>query len=48
MSLESSRFTEIVAELSGIAGTVVSFYFGGSGSGRSGRNEEARPLQTKD
>ena len=38
MPPESSRFTEIVAALTGIAGTVVGFYFGGNGSGRS-RNE---------
>ena len=32
-----SRFTEIVAALTGIAGTVVGFYFGSGGSGSSGK-----------
>ena len=32
-----TRFTEIVAALTGIAGTVVGFYFGSGGSGASGR-----------
>ena len=36
---EGSRFTEIVAALTGIAGTVVGFYFGGNGSGRNSQNE---------
>ena len=33
----ASRFTEIVAALTGIAGTVVGFYFGSGGSGTSGK-----------
>lgn len=32
-----TRFTEIVAALTGIAGTVVGFYFGSGGSGTSGK-----------
>ena len=32
-----TRFTEIVAALTGIAGTVVGFYFGSGGSGNSGK-----------
>lgn len=40
MPADSSRFTEIVAALTGIAGTVVGFYFGGNGSGR--QNETPR------
>ena len=32
-----TRFTEIVAALTGIAGTVVGFYFGSGGSGTTGR-----------
>ena len=35
MPADSGRFTEIVAALTGIAGTVVGFYFGGNGSGRT-------------
>ena len=30
---ENSRFTEIVAALTGVAGTVIGFYFGSKGSG---------------
>ena len=33
----SARFTEIVAALTGIAGTVVGFYFGSGGSGTASR-----------
>ncbi|MCY4608156.1 MAG: hypothetical protein OXD40_06120 [bacterium] len=40
---EGSRFTEIVAALTGIAGTVVGFYFGGNGSGRNDQNESTTP-----
>ncbi|MCY3873711.1 MAG: hypothetical protein OXF88_05405 [Rhodobacteraceae bacterium] len=32
-----TRFTEIVAALTGIAGTVVGFYFGSGGSGTTGK-----------
>ncbi len=32
-SSDSSRFTEIIAALTGIAGTVIGFYFGSGGSG---------------
>ena len=32
---EGSRFAEIVAALTGIAGTVVGFNFGGNGAGRT-------------
>ncbi|MCY3701540.1 MAG: hypothetical protein OXG16_02515 [Rhodospirillales bacterium] len=32
-----TRFTEIVAALTGIAGTVVGFYFGSGGSGTAGK-----------
>lgn len=32
-----TRFTEIVSALTGIAGTIVGFYFGSGGSGTSGR-----------
>ncbi len=35
----STRFTEILAALTGIAGTVVGFYFGGNGSGRNNQNQ---------
>jgi len=31
-----SRFTEIVAALTGIAGTIIGFYFGSGGSGSAG------------
>ena len=33
---DSSRFNEIVAALTGVAGTVIGFYFGSGGSGSSG------------
>ncbi|MDE0147892.1 MAG: hypothetical protein OXM58_05935 [Rhodospirillaceae bacterium] len=32
-----TRFTEVVAALTGIAGTVVGFYFGSGGSGTTGK-----------
>ena len=31
---ENARFTEIVAALTGIAGTIIGFYFGSGGSGK--------------
>ena len=30
---EGARFTEIVAALTGVAGTIIGFYFGSKGSG---------------
>ena len=48
MPPDSPRFTEIVAALTGIAGTVVGFYFGGNGSGRSNRNEAPGRQQTEE
>ena len=30
---ENDRFTEIVAALTGVAGTIIGFYFGSRGSG---------------
>ncbi len=36
----STRFTEIVAALTGIAGTIIGFYFGSGGSGHSGNKEK--------
>ena len=41
------RFTEIVAALTGVAGTIIGFYFGSGGSGNSSeeRNKEnAEPV----
>ena len=41
---EEARFTEVVAALTGIAGTVIGFYFGSGGSG--GNQVSPGPDQT--
>ena len=41
-----TRFTEIVAALTGIAGTIVGFYFGSGGSGTT-PDRKTEPTQTK-
>ena len=37
----TEKFTEVVAALTGIAGTIIGFYFGSGGSGASSKSEDS-------